>query len=141
MNKFMAEHLDLITKPFISDEKQLLLLVPKGLKKNAQHLLEEFDKRGNELTWNSSGTIFVDQVAVPGSNLFTLFPLLFKVRRSEKLIGLNELIQKINDMGLSSYIVNENKLKRKLIDKDQESKKITKGAGESDEFPWYYLGP
>ncbi len=137
----MAEHLDLITKPFISDEKQLLLLVPKGLKKNAQHLLEEFDKRGNELTWNSSGTIFVDQVAVPGSNLFTLFPLLFKVRRSEKLIGLNELIQKINDMGLSSYIVNENKLKRKLIDKDQESKKITKGAGESDEFPWYYLGP
>jgi hypothetical protein len=137
----LAEHFDLIAKPFISDEKQLLLLVPKGLKKNAQHLLEEFDKRGNELTWNSSGTIFVDQVAVPGSNLFTVFPLLFKVRRSEKLIGLNELIQKINDMGLSSYIVNENNLKRKSIHKHQESKKIIKGQGESDDFPWYYLGP
>lgn len=102
--------------------------MPKGLKKNAQHLLEEFDKRGNELTWNSSGTIFVDQVAIPGSNLFTVFPLLFKVRRSEKLIGLNELIQKINDMGLSSYIVNENNLKRKSIHKHQESKKNYKGT-------------
>ena len=137
----MSQQFDLFTKPFISDEKQLLLLVPKGLKKNAQHLLAEFDQRGNELTWNSSGTIFVDQVAVPGSNMFTLFPLLFKVRRSEKLIGLNDLINKINDMGLSSYIVHEHSLKRKTIHNNQESQKKIKGEGQSDEFPWYYLGP
>ena len=123
----MSQQFDLFTKPFISDEKQLLLLVPKGLKKNAQHLLAEFDQRGNELTWNSSGTIFVDQVAVPGSNMFTLFPLLFKVRRSEKLIGLNDLINKINDMGLSSYIVHEHSLKRKTIHNNQESQKKNKG--------------
>ena len=119
----MSQHFDLFTKPFISDEKQLLLLVPKGLKKNALHLLQEFDKRGNELTWNSSGTIFIDQVAIPGSNLFTLFPFLFKLRRSEKLIGLSDLIQKIDDMGLSSYIVNKNPYKRKLIEDHKQKKK------------------
>ncbi len=116
-----------------------MLLVPKGFKKNAKHLLEEFDKRGNELTWNSSGTIFIDQVSIPGSNLFTLFPLLFKLRRSEQLIGLADLIQKINDMGLSSYIVNKNNFKKKPIKTFKESNK--KGDGQSDDFPWYYLGP
>ncbi len=114
------------------------MLVPKGFKKNAQHLLEEFDKRGNELTWNSSGTIFIDQVSVPGSNLFTLFPLLFKLRRSEQLVGLKDLIQKINDMGLSSYIVNQNNVKKKVKNHKEIDKK---GHGESDDFPWYYLGP
>jgi hypothetical protein len=117
--------------------------VPKGLKKNAQHLLEEFDKRGSELTWNSSGIIFIDQVAIPGSNLFTLFPLLFKLRRSEKLIGLNDLIQKIDEMGLSSYIVHKNSLKRKSPQNKnhQETEKKMKKDIENEDFPWYYLGP
>lgn len=117
--------------------------MPKGLKKNAKFLLDQFDKRGNELTWNSSGTIFIDQVGVPGSNLFTLFPLLFKLRRSEKLIGLNDLIQKIDDMGLSSYIVNKSSLKRKQKGDGKDSQKSKKHlySQESNKFPWYYLGP
>ena len=107
-------------------------------------MLDEFDKRANELTWNPSGTIFIDQVAIPGSNLFTLFPLLFKLRRSEKLIGLTDLIQKIDDMGLSSYIVNTNIGKRKsLLDKNESKKLFKKNVDnqESSEFNWYYIGP
>ncbi len=110
------------------------------MKKNAKYLLEEFNKRANELTWNSSGTMFVDQVAIPGSNLFTLFPLLFKLRRSDKLIGLQDLIEKIDEMGLSSYIVTSHNLKRKHIDKEKESNKRNDNH-ENSNFPWYYLGP
>jgi hypothetical protein len=35
------------------DERRLLTLVPKGHKKNAKILLQEFNERGSELTWNS----------------------------------------------------------------------------------------
>ena len=108
------------------------------MKKNAKKLLEEFDKRGNELTWNTQGTIFIDEVSIPGSNIFTVFPLLFKLRRSDELIGLNELIQKIDDMGLSTYIVKK-KSHQKIKHKDD--KKALSGLGKSDELPWYYLGP
>ena len=108
------------------------------MKKNAKKLLEEFDKRGNELTWNNHGTIFIDEVSIPGSNLFTLFPLLFKLRRSEKLIGLNELIQKIDDMGLSSFIVKKKSFKK---NKRPQTTTSLSGHGINDDFPWYYLGP
>jgi hypothetical protein len=105
-------------------------------------LLEEFDKRGNELTWNTNGTIFIDEVAIPGSNLFTLFPLLFKLKRSEKLIGLSELIEKINDMGLSPYIVEKKSFNiAKQPEIMTEKKKVLSGHGQSDDLPWYYLGP
>lgn len=60
------------------DEKRLLTFVPKNHIKTAKFLLKEFEKRGDELTWNSSGTIFIQKIALPGSNIFNLFPLLFK---------------------------------------------------------------
>jgi hypothetical protein len=64
---------------------------------------------------------------------------LFKIRRSEQLVGLRDLIQKIDDMGLSSYIVSKNNFEKKVSKSHKESEK--KGQGESNEFPWYYIGP
>ncbi len=61
------------------------------------------------------------------------------MRRSEQLVGLRDLIKKIDDMGLSSYIVSQNSSKKKLVKSHEELEK--KGHGESDDFPWYYLGP
>ena len=54
------------------DERRLLALVPKGQKKKAKYLLNQFNERGDELTWNSDGVIFVNQISVPGSNIFEL---------------------------------------------------------------------
>jgi hypothetical protein len=60
------------------DEEKLLKLVPSEYKEKAESLLNEFDLRGNELTWNPSGIIFIDQVAIPNSNIFEILPLVYK---------------------------------------------------------------
>ena len=47
-------------------------------------------------------------------------------------------------MGLSSYIVNTNTVKRKSMHDKNESKKLffkNVDDQESKEFPWYYIGP
>ena len=93
-----------------SDEKQLLLLVPKGMKKNAKKLLRAFDERPNELTWSSDGIIYINQVAVPRSNIFTLFPILFKKTRHSNLIGEEDFLQKIKEMYLTYLIEKDSKI-------------------------------
>ena len=80
--------------------------MPKGLKKNAKFLLDQFDKRGNELTWNSSGTIFIDQKSLPESNIYDLFPKLFrKVANANKILNLREVASKIASLGFG-YLIN-----------------------------------
>lgn len=67
------------------DEIKLLALISKNSVKPAKFILSEIDKRGSELTWNSSGTIFINQIAIPQSNIFLLFPLLLKKKLSNIL--------------------------------------------------------
>lgn len=125
----------------VFDEKELLKKVPKNYLDNAKHLLEEFDKRGQELTWNSSGTIFINQIALPLSNIYVLFPLLFKKKGLIKP-GFENFVQKIYDMGLGSLIVHDRFIKQ------LEENKIT-GSGENithkveevnNTVPWWYIG-
>lgn len=123
------------------DENQLLALIPKKFQKNAKILLKEFDERGQELTWNSSGTVFVNQVSLPGSNIFVLFPLLFKKNHYENYSGFKDFVQKIHDMGLSDLIVSKSLLQ------SFEPNQITGGANsitsereEPKNVPWWYIG-
>ena len=82
------------------DEKRLLKLTPTRHKKQAATLLQQFNDRGNELTWNSDGVIFIDQVAIPESDIFILFPYLFKMKHPKTLNGFDDFVKKITDMGL-----------------------------------------
>lgn len=116
------------------DEIQLLNLINSKNKSKAKHLLEEFDKRGNELTWNSSGVLFIDQDAVPNTNFFILFPLLFKRFTKNKVPGLSELILKINQMGLGDFISHKNP--KKSITKLSEDFNLDKESN----IPWWYIG-
>lgn len=116
-----------------SDEKQLLILIPKGQKKKAKQLLMEFEKRPNELTWSSDGIIYVDQVAIPGSNMFTFFPILFK-KSKPKLQGFEDFIQKIRQMQLNFIFESESKSESKV------SKTSASNEPNSDER-WWFLGP
>jgi hypothetical protein len=110
------------------DEKRLLHLVPQKWKNNAKILLNCFDQRGAEFTWNSNGTVFIDQVALPTSNIYEIFPLLFRSKKSTKQIpGLLDVINKLHEMGLSSYILLAPP-KRSFDTK----KEITN---------WWYIGP
>ena len=55
---------------------------------------------GNELTWSSTGIIYVDETSIPNSNIFELFPYLFRAKRPKGLIGFEDFCDKIVEMGL-----------------------------------------
>ena len=119
---------------FISDEKQLLVFIPKGQKQAAKKLLFELNQRPNELTWNSDGVIFIDQVSVPGSNMFTLFPLLFKKQKTKNIQGLDDFEKKIEQMQLSH-------LHKKELKKSPKLENDSKTSQNSSSMPWWYIGP
>lgn len=115
-------------------------LIPKGNKKAAKILLSEFNARGNELTWDSNGTLFIDQVSIPGSNMYFLFPILFKKKRSSHLPGLQQLISKINDMGLSDFINNSQmQMTHNAFSSRNLPEKDAVPINETEK--WWYLGP
>lgn len=123
------------------DEQKLLALIQKSHVKNAKILLKEFDKRTNELTWNSSGVLFINQTSIPQSNIYLLFPLLFK-KKANSLPGFKELLEKIYDMGLDDLIVTT------APKKHYEPNEITTfGQGNhlsavepEKSAPWWYIG-
>ena len=94
------------------DQKRLLKTVPARYKGHAAALLKQFSERGTELNWNSDGVIFVDQTSIPQSDIFILFPYLFKHKHPKNLTGLSDFIDKIDEMGLSHLIVKQTKANR-----------------------------
>ena len=94
------------------DEKQLMKCVPTKFKKQAVTLLKQFNECGDELTWNSDGVIFVDQISIPQSNIFELFPYLFKIKHPKNLEGIDDFVQKIEEMGLG-HLIHSKKPKEK----------------------------
>lgn len=118
------------------DENELLNFVPKSKQKLARQLLKVIDARANELTWNSSGTIFVDQIAVPNSNIFLCFPYLYKQKKPKNLNGFNELLQKLIDMGLQDFLSVKHGPRKPLPDTD-----LNVSMDTEQNVPWWYLGP
>lgn len=87
------------------DDSALLHLVNENQQFNAKCLLNKIDDRGSELTWNSSGVVFIDKISIPNSNFFTIFPHLFlKTLPSKEITGMKEVIEKLKLMGLQHYI-------------------------------------
>lgn len=87
------------------DECALLHLVPQEHQLKAKSLLQEIDSRGSELTWNSSGVVFIDRISIPNSNFFIIYPHLFqKAFPKREIPGLKEVINKLKIMGLSHFI-------------------------------------
>ena len=104
------------------------MVLPK-YRRQAATLLHQFDTRGNELTWNSNGTIFIDQTSIPNSDIYVLFPYLFKQKHPKHLSGFDDFINKIKDMGLDHLIL-------------QRPPKVDKVAfsNSKSEPKWWYLG-
>ena len=117
-------------KSFNTDEEKLVKLVPPKHRRQAATLLRQFDARGNELTWNSDGIIFIDQTSIPNSNIYVLFPYLFKHKHPKPLPGFDDFINKIKAMGLEHLIL-------------QKSLKTTEKvsfSNQKSEPNWWYLG-
>jgi hypothetical protein len=85
---------------------------------------------GNELTWSSSGIIYVDGSAIPDANIFELFPYLFRAKRPKGLNGFEDFSQKIIEMGLSDLIYKRPQL--------YQSPNIDK-KDSKDNINWWFL--
>lgn len=87
--------------------------------------MSQFNNRGTELTWNSDGVIFIDQTSIPQSDIFLIFPYLFKHKHPKNLAAFDDFVTKIDEMGLSHLIVKRinSKLQPNLKSKTEESVK------------------
>lgn len=120
------------------DTKRLIKTVPSQFKHKAEVLVKEFTNKPHSLNWNSDGVIFLDDVSIPNSDIFTFFPYLFKGPHPKHLPGFNDFVQKIHDMGLSSLIKEKNV--RKKVTSATTSLNVNKQSTSSSEN-WWYLGP
>jgi hypothetical protein len=101
-----------------------LKTIPFRHRRQASTLIKQFENRGNELTWNSDGVVFIDQVSIPDSDIFTLFPYLFKHKHPKTLIGFEDFVAKLQVMGLSHLIVAKQNSFKKQRDQNQTSSNI-----------------
>ena len=108
--------------------------MPSRFRRQANTLLEQFNIRGDELTWNSDGVIFIDQVSIPNSDIFILFPYLFKTKHPKDLQGFDDFIDKITQLGLSHLIVK----KSTSILSAKSSTHLTK-MNKNESKNWWYL--
>ena len=120
------------------DEVKLLKLVPQHFHQKAKSLLSQFNERGNEITWDSNGILFIDEVSIPNSNMFVLFPNLLK-KNNLKLIGATELIAKIKEMGLNDLIKTPSKKNAEVITYENRNNAETELQHDTEQ--WWYLGP
>ena len=114
------------------DESRLLKTIPPRHRYQAQILLHQFNQRGTELTWNSDGIIFVDQTSIPQSNIFVLFPYLFKMKHPKDLPGFEDFVKKIEEMGLGHLIIKNGRSKR------SQQMNLNSTLKQSDN--WWYIG-
>ena len=119
-----------------SDEERLLKLAPAKYRSQAAALIRQFQNRGNELTWNSDGVIFIDQVSIPQSNIFALFPYLFKHKHPKTLNGFQDFVQKIREMQLQHLIVT----KTGQSISPQVSTQVSNADLSRNSQNWWYLG-
>jgi len=114
----------------VFDENRLVGLVPNNQKKKAKELLKQIDENGHLITFNSSGVLFLNGISIPNSNIFEIFPMLFKISKPSNTPGLLDIIKQIDSMKLSYLIVTKSKEPKK--NQKEENMKISEN--------FWYLG-
>lgn len=127
------------TEPFDKfDAKKLLMRVPKEYRKQAENLFEKILERSSELSFDSSGTVFINEEAIPQSNIFKYFPFLFKKRTPKHLPGFEDFITKLKQMDLAHFIhYSTDHRKAKHI---EEAIGGSMGSNSNSNSNWWYIG-
>ena len=115
----------------VFDESRLLKLLPPSHRRKAEVLIRQFNKHPNELTWSSDGTILVDEVSIPNSDIYLLLPLLFKSSRQSKAPGFEDFVLKIKEMGLD-HLINSKHVK--------SIKSIASSPKTNKSKNWWFIG-
>ena len=117
------------------DEQALLKKVPKPFKEKAKTLLKTFDERPNELTWDASGHIYIDEKVIPNCNIFELFPSLFRKKIAKNQDGMLDFLGKISSMGLTHLI------RADISSFPKETKPTVPATSLTSTTPnWWYIG-
>lgn len=121
-----------------TDVRKVLQLVPKRNRANAVKLLDSFEHRPTELTFDgATGVIFANQNSIPNSNFFKFFPLLFKKRRPS-IPGFADFVNQLHHMGLSHLISYE----PQHIQVNRSNAQLAPTTLHSPPGKnWWYIGP
>ena len=114
------------------DHKRLLKFVPQNFKEKARQLLNKIEESPEQLNFSTDGVIYINKMSIPNSDVFHLFPYLFKSRHPKKLEGFEDFIGQIHEMGLS-HLIKGPTYKTTISN--------TKDAVMSSAPNWWYLGP
>ena len=114
------------------DQKRLLKFVPKIFKEKARQLLEKIEENPEQLNFSTDGIIYINKTSIPNSDVYHLFPYLFKSRHPKTLDGFEDLLNQVHEMGLSHLI--KNPAAKSTITKTQS---VVMSSGPN----WWYLGP
>lgn len=113
------------------DQQHLISLVPRFYKQKANTLLSIIEERPSEINFDSKGIIYIDGASIQDSDIYKVFPLLYKKKQTGQLPGFQELIQKLKEMNLEHLVKNKKqeliKIKNHRIDTQTTSKN------------WYFL--
>ena len=122
------------------DHTALIAKLPKLYQERATKLLEVFDNHADQITFNETGTIFLNGTAVVNSNFFQILPYLFSTKPKRPLPGFNELVTQICSMGYGKLI--NNSLCRGLHRSKPipNSSQLIKDIHSNSKIKWYYLG-
>jgi len=121
------------------DQKKLIDTIPAEHLEKAELLLKKLEDFPNDLTWDTSGTIYIDQKSLPESNIYNLFPILFKkVPNANKILNLKEVASKIASLGFG-YLINSRltsglNRKKPLINHEEMFLKTKSNPN------WWYIG-
>lgn len=122
----------------VYDEKALLRLIPPRFKRQAHVLLKQFNEKGQDITWSPEGHLYIDEISIPESNFFILFPALFKKVNAKKITGYQELTKKLEEMGLIHLLPYniQTKAKKKSVTVVSSLEATTSSLPEN----WWFIG-
>ena len=118
------------------DHSSIISKLPKAYQERATKRLEVFDNHPSQLTFNETGTLFINGNVISQSNFFNLLPHLFSHKPKTFLPGFNQLVTQICSIGYGKLI--NGTLMRGL----HRTKQIENGPQIMKDLKknWYYLG-
>lgn len=114
------------------DEGALLSKLKQNQRRKALDILKHMKEQPDQLSFDESGTVFIEGNALPQSNVYKLLQDLFCAK--SKGPGFNAFVLKLQQMGLSRYIP------KKSIP-EPELGTVNKPHSSYNLEQWYYLGP
>lgn len=89
----------------VYQDQELIDILPEKDKTRGKQLLTALTPFSSNITWSSDGTVFINKLGLPNSNMFELFPKLFKnINNVRAIPNLSELVTAIANLGFGHLI-------------------------------------